>query len=140
MTGYSSTPLQKKLGYKPDMRCHWRHAPAGYREMLGELPAGVKRIGRLQGTFDLVHAFHTRRAELAHEIARLATVLEPDGMLWISWPKQAAAKAQGIATDLDGNVVRHLGLQAGLVDIKVCAVDDTWSGLKFVIPRKHRRN
>ena len=102
--------------------------------MLGTLPGNVEIKSRLSKSLDFVHLFTTSAAELQKRLPSLKKSLTPTGMLWISWPK----KASGEKTDLDGNVVRKLGLNAQLVDVKVCAVDETWSGLKFVIPVKDR--
>lgn len=138
MAGYSGTPLARKLGYREGMRCFWRNAPSDYPQRLGELPADIEIATTPDGRFDVIHCFATRRSQLEADLGRLRPTLKDNGMFWISWPKQSAVKAMGIDTDLDGNTVRHLGLVAGLVDIKVCAVDDTWSALKFVIPKQDR--
>lgn len=134
MAGYSGTPLQKKLGIKPGARVVFVNDPPSLRRDLGELPDGVKILKSSANQLDFVHVFVEARAELERHFAKLAPQLQPAGMLWVSWPK----KASGVATDLNENIVREIGLASGLVDVKVCAVDDTWSGLKFVIRVKDR--
>jgi hypothetical protein len=112
-------------------------APKGYRALLGTLPAGARiatRAGTARGTRDFIHCFVTARRELATRFPGLARALAPAGMLWVSWPKGTS----GVTTDLTENVVREIGLANGLVDVKVCAVDATWSGLKFVRRVKDR--
>ena len=134
MAGYSGTPLIRKLGLKQGFRATAIGAPPTYLEDLGDLPPGV-RFDRLSRTGnDFIHLFVTARAELERQLPRLKARLERDGMLWVSWPK----KSSDVPTDLSGNVVRELGLAAGLVDIKVCAVDETWSALKFVYRLRDR--
>ena len=134
MSGYSGTPLAKKLGLKPGFRMVVVNQPPDYEEKLGVLPDGVEIRRRLGKGLDFVHFFADRRRVLMRKFPSLARSLAPSGMLWISWPKVAS----GVKTDLNGNVVREIGLQSGLVDIKVCAVDDVWSGLKFVIRVRDR--
>jgi hypothetical protein len=126
--GYSRRSLSQKLGIEPDMRVIALGAPPTYQALLAPLPAGAKVQTRLPVSSDFIHHFARRRADLAEKFPRLATALTDQGTLWISWPKRAA----GVDTDLTENVVRELGLEQGLVDVKVCAVDDVWSGLKFV--------
>jgi hypothetical protein len=128
--GYSGTPLAKKLGLKPDMRLVLLHAPEGYASTLGPLPDGLDLRTRLARSVDLVQLFVTEAAFLAREFAPASRALRPAGALWVSWPK-GKGKAK-IPTDLDEGIVRTIGLDAGLVDVKVCAVDEVWSGLKFV--------
>lgn len=134
MAGYSGTPLQKKLGIKPGARVAFVNEPPSLRRDLGELPDGVKILQSAANQLDFVHVFVKSRAELEKQFAKFASRLQAAGMLWISWPK----KASGVPTDLNENLVRDVGLANGLVDVKVCAVDDTWSGLKFVIRVKDR--
>lgn len=131
-SGYSNTPLVRKLGIRPGATMRVVDAPADYWELLGELPAEVRVTegGDPDAPLDFVHVFATERAPLQEAFAWFRERIAPDGLIWASWPK----KASGVASELDGNVVRGLGLGAGLVDVKVCAVDETWSGLKFVIP------
>ena len=135
MAGYSGTPLVQKIGIKPGHRVVLRNHPATFIKELGKLPEGVKRSDRLSGKANVVVYFTDRRAALEKDFSGLSSALEPDGMLWIGWPK----KASGRATDLTEDVVRQIGLKRGLVDVKVCAIDETWSGLKFVIRLKDRR-
>lgn len=124
--GYSGTPLVTKLGIKPKVRMLFVGAPRNFTDLLGPLPDGAKLSSR--GKLDFAIAFVTKRAELAEQFDLVINRLGVDGMVWISWPK----KTSGVATELSENVVREIGLAAGLVDVKVCAIDETWSGLKFV--------
>jgi hypothetical protein len=137
MSGYSGTPLAKKLGIKDNFRVALLHVPdevrAELRDVLGK--CRVQRIGRIDDEgFDFIFLFAKSRAGLALDLIAAAKTLAPAGMLWISWPK----KSSGVATDITGDVVRQTGLDAGLVDVKVCAVTEVWSGLKFVIPVRNR--
>lgn len=132
--GYSGTPLPQKLGFKPGMRAALLDAPEGFAATLGELPDGVDVARRLGGHRHLVVVFVTRRADLTRRLDALVRAIAPDGMVWVAWPKRAS----GVATDVTEDVVRDLALPTGLVDVKVCAIDATWSGLKLVI-RKERR-
>ena len=134
MAGYSGTPLPKKLGIKPGARLALINAPEDFDATLGELPEAVKTRTTARGPLDVVLYFTTSRAELARRVEGLARALETNGGLWIAWPKRAS----GVPTDLDENAIREIGLAAGLVDNKVCAVDETWSGLRFVIRLKDR--
>jgi hypothetical protein len=124
--GYSGTPLVSKLGMKSGARAQVVNAPADFWETLGELPDAVTRASR--GELDFAMVFVKRQSDLARRFPVLRDRLASDGMLWIAWPKRTS----GVATDLTENVVREVGLELGLVDVKVCAVDATWSGLKFV--------
>ena len=134
--GYSKTPLVRKLGIKPGFRIHLRDTPDDFDQTLGALPAGVEVRRILRGDFDLIHFFCDSRRKLDRCFPRLKEGLRRTGALWISWPKKAA----GRVTDLSGGEVRRIGLRNGLVDIKVCAVDDIWSGLKFVYRKSDRRS
>jgi hypothetical protein len=134
MAGYSGTPLPQKLGIKAGTRLGLFEAPPGFAATLGALPDGVTKTTALKGSLDVAIFFTTSRAALEKRFAALAKAIAPAGALWISWPK----KASGKKTDLDENVVRAVGLDGGLVDVKVCAVDETWSGLKFVVRVKDR--
>lgn len=134
MAGYSKRSLIDKLGIKPGHTLLMAHAPDGYAALLGALPAGVTQVPSAQGTLDFVHAFFTRRAEFEREFAQLRAHLAKDGMLWVSWPKGKSK----IKTDLNENLIREFGLANGLVDVKVAAIDDDWSGLKFVFRLKDR--
>ena len=132
MPGYSGTPLPKKLGIKSGFRVRLANSPA---EVRAELREALAECDLKQGdALDFVMIFSKSRAELAKEFSRMAKVLAPAGMLWVSWPK----KSSGVATDVDENVVRGIGLDRGLVDVKVCAVTEVWSGLKFVRRVKDR--
>ena len=132
--GYSGTPLERKLGFKPGMTAAFLDAPGG---LLADLE-GVTVKRSLRGPADIVLCFVTARRDLERRAARLRTTIAPDGMVWVCWPKKAAQKALGIASDLDENRVRDLGLELGFVDVKVAAVDETWSGLKLVVRKELR--
>ena len=134
MSGYSGTPLSRKLGIKPASRVKTKGAPSDYVSLLAPLPATVAVSPRLRPPVDIVHIFSKSRAKLRAELEHGLREIRQDGAIWVSWPK----KASGVATDLTEDVVRELALERSLVDVKVCAVDDTWSGLKLVI-RKHLR-
>lgn len=127
-SGYSGTPLPKKLGIKAGSQVAILSAPDGFDDTLGTLPDRVQVRRQARGKSDVIVYFVTRAAELSRRFATLARALEPDGGLWVAWPKKSA----GVATDLVFEVVQRVGLDAGLVDNKVCAVDETWSGLRFV--------
>lgn len=133
--GYSGKPLASKLGIKPGQRILILNAPAEYETTLGTLPDGVEVAQTLEGVFDLIQYFVTEQSAYDREFPRLRDVLTPAGMLWISWPKKAAK----MVTDLDENSIRAIGLAHGLVDVKVIAVDERWSGLKFVRRLKDRQ-
>ena len=128
MAGYSGTQLIKKLGIKEGYRIALVNAPKGFEKELGSLPSDVRSLARPAGPLDFVLLFTKSVAALERDFSNLAEMLLPNGMLWVAWPK----KASGVATDLSENNVRQIGLDAGLVDVKVCAVNDVWSGLKFV--------
>ncbi|MBL4788023.1 MAG: DUF3052 domain-containing protein [Kordiimonadaceae bacterium] len=132
MAGYSSTPLLKKLGIKAGFRMKTVAAPDTYFGMLGDLPIGVET--KADDDYDFVHAFYGDYADFAADLPGLIMSVKRDGMIWISWPK----KASKVKTDLSGDIVRATILKTELVDIKVCAVDDVWSGLKCVIRKELR--
>ena len=134
MAGYSGRPLAEKLGIKPGTRIAILNAPRGYRATLGSLPPGVVVASAARGTFPFIHFFTRSRSLLQTKLGMLLNALEPDGALWISWPK----KASGVATDMTEDVVREIALPTGLVDVKVAAVDDVWSGLKLVRRLRNR--
>jgi hypothetical protein len=134
MAGYSGKPLVQKLGIKSGSTIAVLGAPRGYAHTLGKLPAGVTRRASALGQLDFVQFFTKERQELERRFAALARALAPAGMLWISWPKRSSR----VATDLTEDVIRVIGLAHGLVDVKVAAVDDVWSGLKFVRRLKDR--
>jgi len=135
VAGYSGRSLVEKLGIKPGTRIAILNAPRSYRVTLGSLPPGVVVASAARGTFPLIQFFTRSRSLLQAKLAMLLHALEPDGALWISWPK----KASGVATDMTEDAVREIALPVGLVDIKVAAVDDVWSGLKLVRRLKTRR-
>ena len=126
--GYSRRRLVEKLDLEPGSKAHLRGAPDGYLEILGPLPDGVVLRSTLRSPLDFIQAFFDSERRLARDLPSLRDALVPGGALWISWPK----KASGVTTDLTENVIRAVGLAHGLVDVKVAAVDDVWSGLKFV--------
>jgi hypothetical protein len=128
MPGYSGTPLPKKLGIKNGFRISLLGAPAEVCSELKSSLAECRVAADCESDLDFAMIFTKSRAELMKKFKRVAELLAPAGMLWVSWPK----KASGVATDLEESKVREIGLSAGLVDVKVCAVTDTWSGLKFV--------
>jgi len=133
--GYSGTPLPRKLGIKAGQRIAFLDAPPGFADALGELPEGVGAPRTtLRGPLDLVVAFFVERRRYEQRLPRLIAALDPAGALWIAWPKRAAS----VDTDMTEDVVRELGLAAGVVDVKVCAIDATWSGLKLVIRLQDR--
>ena len=133
MAGYSGKSLVAKLGIKAESNIAILGAPRGYGRTLGTLPQ-VRRSAKAAGPLDFVQFFTSERRELERRFAALARALAPAGMLWISWPKRSS----GVATDLTEDVIRAIGLAHGLVDVKVAAVDDVWSGLKFVRRLKDR--
>jgi hypothetical protein len=124
MAGYSSAPLPNKLGIREGHTIAFRHAPRGFEATLGELPDRVRVKARVTRPVD----FFTARGELVRRLDALASAIHPDGSLWIAWPKRAS----GVATDMTEDVVREVALPRGLVDTKVCAIDETWSGLRLV--------
>jgi hypothetical protein len=128
MAGYSGTSLARKLGLQPGREAVVIHPPRPYDQIVTPLPQGVRLRHRLHPGAEFIHLFARSAGDLARQFPRLASALADQGTLWISWPK----KASPLAGDLDENVVREIGLSTGLVDVKVCAVDDDWSGLKFV--------
>jgi hypothetical protein len=135
MAGYSGKPLVQKLGFKPGHRVALSGAPSGFLEELRPLPDGVKLVTSAgRAPVDAVLLFASNRARLDRELSKWIGRLAPAGMLWVAWPKRAAK----VPTDLDENVVRRIGLAAGVVDVKVCAVSEVWSGLKFVRRLKDR--
>ena len=132
--GYSGTPLIKKLGIKPGANVVVVNEPANYRKLLGKLPQGAHLTNRLIADLDFVHFFTTRRSELQKQLKLLRTKLSDSGTLWVSWPKKSA----GVPTDVTEDIIRDVALPLGLVDTKVCAVDEIWSGLKLMIRRENR--
>src|SRR5664280_1229995 len=135
MAGYSGKSLVQKLGIQPGFCDFIEGAPAAYGDIVGKLPADVTVAKRLKAPLDMVHLFAKQAAGLAGKLRGCRDAVGPDGMIWVSWPKQSS----GVATDLTDVVVRDTALPLGLVDIKVCAIDNVWSGLKFVIPKDQRK-
>ncbi|MGI9519800.1 MAG: DUF3052 family protein [Pirellulaceae bacterium] len=135
MPGYSGTPLVKKLGVKPGFRIKTRNAPVQYAIWLKPLPDDVVISTRLRGDVDLWHLFTAKRRELEQQLKLAQNQIRQDGMIWVSWPK----KSSGVPSEITEDTVREIALPRGLVDIKVCAVDATWSGLKLVFRKEKRR-
>jgi hypothetical protein len=134
MTGYSGTPLAKKLGMNSGMRVWLRHAPDGFEGLLEGLPDDVSLSRRKRKDVDLVVCFSTRASKLQADVDLARAVIPPDGVIWTAWPK----KASKVPTDITEDRLRELFLPTGLVDVKVCAIDEVWSGLKFVIRKELR--
>jgi len=134
MAGYSGTPLIKKLGIKPDFRVALVNAPKDFKKELGPLPESAKFSSATAETLDVILLFVSSQKDMKQKFAPLAAQLQKNGMMWAAWPK----KSSGVVTDLTENEVQRIGLEAGLVDIKVCAVTEIWSGLKFVYRLKDR--
>ena len=134
MAGYSETPLAKKLGIKEGARVVLANAPKGFGSELGDLPPSVCFVTRSGKPVDIVLLFAKSESSLKKDFVKMAKSLSPSGMLWVAWPK----KSSGVPTDLSFNHVQRVGLEAGLVDVKICAVNDVWSGLKFVYRLKDR--
>src|SRR6266403_1891044 len=135
MAGYSGTPLPQKLGIKPGLMVVTINAPANYRRLLGQIPDSVTFSERLKSGSSFVHLFTRRRSEMQKKMSILRNKLSDNGAVWVSWPK----KSSGISTDVTEDVIREIALPLGFVDIKVCAVDEIWSGLKLMIRRENRR-
>jgi hypothetical protein len=137
-SGYSGTPLAKKLGIKQGQRVVMINAPDGFEEALEELPENVRLLHHAARTAadgcEMIIAFVTTREDLALLIAELAPSLLPDGSFWVAWPK----KTSGVTTDMTEDRVRDVGLPTGMVDNKVCAIDETWSGLRLVVRKENR--
>ncbi|WP_425390493.1 DUF3052 domain-containing protein [Ekhidna sp.] len=135
MAGYSKNPLWKKLNIKEGYRCFLYQSPENYFELLEETPAETEwDEGISSPPYDFEHLFVTKLTELSGNWSQWKNALKKDGTLWVSWPKGSST----IETDLNGNIVREFGLKGGLVDVKVCAVDENWSGLKFMYRKKDR--
>ena len=133
--GYSGTPLAKKLGYQAGFRVFVENAPATYRASLDPLPDDITFLDEPADDLDLVHLFSDSAKELAAKLKRYLKKLKAAGMLWVSWPK----KASKVPTDITEDTIRDLAFPLGLVDVKVCAVDDVWSGLKLVMRKSLRK-
>lgn len=127
--------MWKKLGIKPGCRLYVKDPPKGYKRLISPLPEGVHFAPRLVTGMDLIHVFISSRARLAYALPALMKKIKVDGTLWVSWPK----KVSGVATDVTEDIIRQVALPLGLVDVKVCAVDETWSGLKLVIRKGNRK-
>jgi hypothetical protein len=134
VAGYSGTPLAKKLGIKEQTSVAAVDAPEDYRELLGPLPHAVRFSAKIDKTTDIVHVFSTKRSPLARALASYRKKLGPSAAVWVSWPK----KASNVPSEITEDVVRELALPLGFVDVKVCAVDETWSGLKLVVRKELR--
>lgn len=134
MAGYSGTPLAQKLGIKAGQKIVTIGAPKDYRKLLAPLPKGVSFATEIAAEAPFVHLFVKERKTLEKELKRLRRLLADAGVLWVSWPK----KSSGVATDITEDVIREVCLPLGFVDVKVCAVDETWSGLKLMIRRENR--
>jgi len=132
--GYSGTPLARKLSLKDGMRVWWDGMPDSVREEIGAEGLALELLDAPEAPMDEAHIFVTRRGELEAKLHQLLPLLEPAGMIWVSWPKKAAK----VPTDITEDVIRDVCLPMGLVDVKVCAVDATWSGLKLVVRRENR--
>ncbi len=134
MAGYSKAPLAQKLGIKPGTKVAALDPPANYRKLLAPLPTGVSFVEKATAGATFVHLFVAERPVLEKELKRLRGALADAGVFWISWPK----KSSGVKTDITEDVIREACLPLGFVDVKVCAVDETWSGLKLMIRRENR--
>jgi hypothetical protein len=132
--GYSGTPLAKKLGIKDGFHIKLINAPDYYLSLFIDLPPNLYFDDADSGTIDFIHFFTKSASEYKSRLRELKQQIKPNGMIWISWPK----KASKVPTDITEDIIRNYALETGLVDIKVCAVDETWSGLKLVIPVKDR--
>ena len=132
--GYSGTPLARKLGIAEGCSVATRHAPNDYQQLLEPIPPRVGFSGKVTKSTDVVHVFTTRRSVLEAELAALRGTIRPDAVVWVSWPK----KASKVPTDITEDTIREVCLPLGFVDVKVCAIDDVWSGLKLVIRKALR--
>jgi hypothetical protein len=135
MTGYSGTPLAQKLGIKSEMAVVLINAPANYRKLLGQIAGGVDFSDRTKKGSSFVHIFTKSRSELKKSLSILREKVADTGTVWVSWPKRSA----GVPTDVTEDVIRAVALPLGFVDVKVCAIDETWSGLKLMVRRLNRR-
>jgi hypothetical protein len=135
MAGYTGTPLPQKLGIKPGLTVIIINAPTNYRRLLGTIPKGVAFSDRLKPESSFVQVFIKRRRELEKKLSILREKLADTGTVWISWPKRSS----GVSTDVTEDVVRAIALPLGFVDVKVCAIDETWSGLKLMVRRENRK-
>jgi hypothetical protein len=134
MAGYSGTPLPAKLGIRAGFAVHVKEAPPDYFDLLDSLPKGVTFVPHLSSTTDLVHVFSARKSDLAKFLKICRSRLRPTAVIWVSWPKKSAK----VPTDITEDTIRELALPLGLVDVKVCAVTEVWSGLKLVVRKELR--
>ncbi len=134
MAGYSGTPLPRKLGIKENQRIALVNKPESFQKQLGALPTNTHVVSKLTAPLDLVVLFVESERALARQFPAIAKKISTNGMIWVAWPKKSA----GVPTDLSFDLVQRIGLECGLVDVKICAVDEVWSGLKFVIRLKDR--
>jgi hypothetical protein len=138
--GYSGTPLAQKLGIGTGHRVWLAHAPPNYKSLVTPLPDGVTFVSKASNTTDVAHVFASKRHELEKTLRSLRRTLKADAAVWVSWPKKSSAgKAGSVPTDITEDVIREVALPIGFVDIKVCAVDETWSGLKLVVRKELRQ-
>ena len=135
MAGYSGTPLAKKLGIKGGSRIFLLNAPGNYLQLVSPLPEGMQIAPQIRSHTDVIHIFSTKKEELSQALHTCLEKMRPNGMIWVSWPK----KSSKVPTDITEDTIREVALPLGLVDIKVCAVDDVWSGLKLVIRKEKRK-
>jgi hypothetical protein len=135
MAGYSGTPLAQKLGIKPAITVTVINEPANYRQLLGERADGIEFSDRTRTDSSFVHLFTTRQSELEKHLSQLRKKIPDTATIWVSWPKKSA----GVPTDLTEDVIRAVALPLGFVDVKVCAIDETWSGLKLMVCRTNRK-
>jgi|SRR5882672_28708 len=133
--GYSGTPLAKKLGIAENSRVFLLDAPKEYLKLVAPVPKGARLVKQIDGETDIVHLFTTERARLAALLRSSLARMRPDAAIWVSWPK----KASKVRTDITEDTIRAVALPMGLVDIKVCAVDEVWSGLKLVVRKENRK-
>jgi len=135
MAGYSGTPLPQKLGIKPCLAVVTINSPTNYRRLLGTIPEGVTFSDRLRSDSSFVHVFIQKRSELEQRLSAIRGKIADTGTVWVSWPKRSS----GVPTDVTEDVVRAVALPLGFVDVKVCAIDETWSGLKLMVRRSNRK-
>ena len=135
MPGYSNTPLARKLGIKGGCRVFLANAPSDYLNLVAPLPADVVFVSQVTIETDIVHIFVTEKFQLERKLRDVLAKMRPDGTVWVSWPK----KSSRAPTDITEDVIRDVALPLGLVDIKVCAVDEVWSGLKLMLRKENRR-
>ena len=135
MAGYSTTPLSKKLGIKEGFNLYVKNPPDNYLDLVSPLPKEVGLLQKPGKELDIAHVFVKKKTDLETSVKSLLNRIKPAGMIWVSWPK----KASKVATDITEDTIREVALPLGLVDVKVCAVDEVWSGLKLVIRKENRK-